>query len=328
MELRLSTEPHRGAVYADLRAVAQAAHDGGFAGFFRSDHVMWMGFGDGMPGPSDALVTLAALAVEVPEIRLGTLVTSATFRHPAMLAIAAANIDEMSGGRLELGMGAGWHAGEHVAHGLPFGSGFAERFDRLTEQLEILTGLWATPPDGSFDYDGQHYTLAGAPGRPKPTQRDAAGRPKVPIIMGGSGPRRTPALAARFADDFNVNYIDLGSSAQQIQRVRAACEEAGRDPDSMVYSAAQMLCCGRTDDEVARRAVTIGRTPAEAHEQGLAGSPAQLVDAIGRWAEIGVRRMYLQVLDLHDFDHIELVAAEVLPQVQGGIAATRSAATP
>ena len=189
MDLRIFTEPQQGASHADLLAVAQATRDGGFSAFFRSDHVLSMGDRSGLPGPSESFVNLGAIAAQVPDIRLGTLVTSATFRHPSMTAIAVAQVDDISGGRMELGIGTGWYEAEHRAYGLDFGSSFGERFDRLTEQLQIITGLWATPIGEQFDHAGSHYTLAGAPGLPKPIQTDATGTPRVPIIIGGHGPR-------------------------------------------------------------------------------------------------------------------------------------------
>jgi F420-dependent oxidoreductase-like protein len=312
MDFRIFTEPQQGASHADLLGAARAARDGGFSAFFRSDHVLRMGDGSGRPGPSDSYVTLAALAAQVPDIRLGTLVTSATFRHPSMLAIAVAGIDDISGGRVELGLGSGWFEAEHRAYGLDFGGSFGERFDRLTEQLEVITGLWDTPADETFSYAGEHYALAGARGLPKPVQVGRFGRPRVPIIIGGHGPKRTPALAARFADEFNVGFSDLDTTVVQYGRVRVACEAIERDPAELVYSSAQVLCCGRDDAEVARRAATIGRDPGTIRERtSCAGTVGEVVDTMGRWQEAGVQRMYLQVLDLADLEHIALVAEQV-----------------
>jgi F420-dependent oxidoreductase-like protein len=314
VDLRIFTEPQQGASHEDLLRVATATRDGGFSAFFRSDHVLKMGAKPGLPGPSDSYVTLAALAAQVPDIRLGTLVTSATFRHPSMLAIAVAGIDDVSGGRVEMGLGSGWFAAEHEAYGLDFGSSFSDRFDRLTEQLEVITGLWDTPFGKTFSYSGAHYRLAGAPGLPKPVQTGRRGTPRVPIIIGGHGPKRTPALAARFADDYNVGFSDLEVTTTQYGRVHEACEAIGRDPAELVYSAAQVLCCGTDDAEVDRRAAAIGRDPASIHEMSAAaGTVAQVVDTLGRWRDAGVQRVYLQVLDLHDLDHIALVAEQVRP---------------
>jgi F420-dependent oxidoreductase-like protein len=314
MDLRIFTEPQQGASFATLLAAAQATREAGFSAFFRSDHILKMGSVDGLPGPSDSFVTLAAIAAAVADIRLGTLVTSATFRHPSMLAIAAANIDDISGGRLELGLGSGWYEQEHTAYGISFGESFAERFDRLTEQLEIITGLWDTPVGGSFEHRGKHFRLTGAPGLPKPQQIGRTGTPRVPIIIGGNGPKRTPALAARFADEFNIGFADLKAVRTQVQRVRAACETAGRDPETLTYSGAQVLCLGRDDAEVHRRAQAI-RLPAERPDSDLAGTPQQVIDTLGRWGEAGVQRMYLQVLDPDDLDHIALAGQTLISAV-------------
>ena len=316
MDLRIFTEPQQGASHADLLAVARATRDGGFSAFFRSDHVLSMGDRSGLPGPSESFVNLGAIAAQVPDIRLGTLVTSATFRHPSMTAIAVAQVDDISGGRMELGIGSGWYETEHRAYGLDFGSSFGERFDRLTEQLQIITGLWATPIGEQFDHAGSHYTLAGAPGLPKPIQTDATGTPRVPIIIGGHGPRRTPALAARFADEFNVGFSGYDVSITQLGRVRAACETADRDPGSLVYSVANVVCVGSDEAEFRRRAANIGREPSELRSSPFAGTVDEVVDNMGTWAGGGVQRCYLQVLDLADLDHLALLGAQVLPAVR------------
>ncbi|MTD16131.1 TIGR03560 family F420-dependent LLM class oxidoreductase [Nakamurella sp. YIM 132087] len=311
MDLRIFTEPQQGASHPDQLAAARATREHGFSAYFRSDHLMAMGSRSGLPGPSDAMVSLAALAAQVPDIRFGTLVTSATFRHPGMLAVAAANIDDISDGRLDLGMGAGWFEVEHTAYGIPFGNSFGDRFDRLTEQLEILTGLWATPEGERFSYSGRHWTLTDSPALPKPVQRAADGTPRIPLVIGGHGPKRTPALAARFAADFNVAFSDLAVTTAQFARVRAACEAIGRDPAEIVYSAAQVVCVGADEAEYERRAAAIGREPAELRETGIAGTPDQALARIREWADAGVQRLYLQVLDLSDLDHIALLGSDV-----------------
>jgi len=304
MQLRIFTEPQQGAHYATLLSVARAAEELGFDAFFRSDHYLAMG-GPGLPGPTDAWATLAGLAVQTSRIRLGTLVSPATFRLPGPLAIMVAQVDQMSGGRAELGLGAGWFEAEHTAYGIPFPP-MAERGARLEEQLEIITGLWGTAEGGTFSFSGTYYSLSGSPALPKPVQR-----PHPPVVVGGSGPRRTPRLAARFAGEYNIPFASVADSAAAFERVRRACQEAGRDPGTMVYSAAQTVCCGRDEAEVARRAEAAGQPQA-----GLAGSPAEVVDKLGQFADAGASRAYLQVLDLHDLDHLELIAAEVLPQVR------------
>lgn len=306
--LRIFTEPQQGASYDDLLAVAQEAERLGFDAFFRSDHFLTMG-GDGLPGPTDAWVTLGALARETSTIRLGTLVTAATFRLPGPLAIAVAQVDAMSGGRVELGLGTGWYDDEHAAYGIPFPP-LGERFERLEEQLAVVTGLWATPVGETFDFDGTHYQLKGSPALPKPVQS-----PRPPIMLGGGGKKRTPALAARFADEFNMPFSSLADSSAQFDVVRAACESAGRDPGSMTFSVAQVLCVGADEAEVARRAAVIGREPGELRANGLAGTVDEVVDKVGAYVEAGAARIYLQVLDLHDLDHIRLVAEQVAPAI-------------
>ena len=247
MELRIFTEPQEGADYATLLSVAQATERLGFDAFFRSDHYLTMS-GSGLPGPTDAWITLAGLARETSRIRLGTLMSPVTFRLPGPLAIAVAQVDQMSGGRAELGLGTGWFDAEHTAYGIPFPP-LAERFARLEEQLEIITGLWETPEGGTFSFDGAHYTLSGSPALPKPAQR-----PRPPVLVGGDGPVRTPRLAARFADEYNIPFATVEDSAAAFGRVREACKDAGRDPGSLRYSAAQTVCCGRDETELARRA--------------------------------------------------------------------------
>ena len=307
MDLRIFTEPQQGATYDDLLRVARAAEDLGFDAFFRSDHYLPMNV-DGRPGPTDAWVTLAGLARETSTIRLGTLVTSATFRYPGPLAVSVAQVDAMSGGRVELGLGAGWYAEEHAAGAIPFPP-VGERFDRFEDTLAIVTGMWATPEGGTFDHQGHHFSVTGSPGLPKPAQDS------VPIVIGGGGKKRTPALAARYASEFNLPFAAAETTATQFDRVRAACAEAGRDPSSMTFSNALVLCCGSSDAEVARRAGAIGREVDEVIRNGAAGSPARVVDTLGRFAELGSTRVYLQVLDLHDLDHLALVAEQVMPQV-------------
>jgi alkanesulfonate monooxygenase len=310
MDLRIFTEPQQGATYDQLVTVARHAEALGFDAFFRSDHYLTMG-GDGLPGPTDAWITLAGIARETSTIRLGTLVTSATFRHPGPLAISVAQVDAMSDGRVELGLGAGWYDAEHTAYGIPFPP-LGERFERLEEQLAIVTGLWATPSGDRFDFPGRHYTLTDSPALPKPVQR-----PGPPVIVGGGGPVRTPRLAARFAAEFNLPFCPVDDTAAQFGRVRAACTAAGRSPDDLVYSAAQIVCCATSEDGLARRAAAIGRQVDELRTNGLCGTPDEVVAKARRYARAGASRLYLQVLDLDDLDHLDLVAAEVLPALAG-----------
>lgn len=311
--LRVFTEPQQGASYEDLLAVARRTEELGFGAFFRSDHLLGMGMPGpegGLPGPSDAWITLAGLARETRRIRLGTLVTSATFRQPGPLAIAVAGVDQMSGGRVELGLGAGWFEAEHTAHGIPFPD-VAERFDDLEEQLAIVQGMWRTPVGKTFDHVGRRWTLRDCPALPKPAQD---GGP--PVIVGGTGRRRTPALAARHAAEFNMPFVDRGTFAAQQERVSAACEEIGRDPASLVRSVALVLCCGGDEAQFRRRAEAIGRDPAELRATGAAaGTPGEVAAVLRRWVDAGAERVYLQVLDLADLEHLDLVAGRVAPQL-------------
>ncbi|MCW2918796.1 MAG: Luciferase-like monooxygenase [Actinomycetia bacterium] len=308
MRLRIFTEPQEGASYDTLLRVAKATEECGFDAFFRSDHYQAIMGGSGLPGPTDSWITLGALARETSRIKLGTLVTAATFRLPGPLAISVAQVDQMSGGRVEFGLGTGWYDAEHTAYGIPFPS-LKERFERLEEQLEIVTGLWGTLLGETYSFEGKHYRLADSPALPKPAQQ---GGP--PVLIGGFGAKRTPQLAARWADEYNVPFHSLAETGEAFDRVRAACTEAGRTKP-MIYSAAQTVCCGRDDAEVKRRADAIGNDVETLRASGLAGTPAELVDKIGQWGELGCERIYLQTLDLSDLEHIELIASEVLPQV-------------
>ncbi len=279
MDLRIFTEPQQGAAYDDLLRVARAAEDAGYDAFFRSDHYLAMS-GDGLPGPTDAWVTLGALARETSRIRLGTLMSAATFRLPGPLAIAVAQVDQMSGGRVELGIGAGWYEQEHTAYGIPFPP-LRERFDRYEEQLAVITGLWATPVGGTFDFAGEHYRVAGSPALPKPVQDGG-----IPVIVGGAGRKRTPRLAARYASEFNVPFMSAADNARLFDGVREACDEAGRDPASLVYSSALVLCADLDEAELARRAEGWA-PPAPRYTTGVLGKYAKLVGSAAQGAICG-----------------------------------------
>jgi F420-dependent oxidoreductase-like protein len=309
MQLRVMTEPQEGATYDDQLAVAAESERLGFDAFFRSDHFQRIGAGDPGPGPTDAWATLGGLARDTSRIRLGTMVSSATFRLPGPLAITVATVDAMSGGRVELGMGGGWFDTEHRSYGIPFPP-VGERFDRLEEQLAVVTGLWATPRGKTFSYAGKHYTLVDSPALPKPVQQ-----PRPPVIVGGKGPKRTPALAARFADEYNVPFDTLDVVATCFDRARAACEAAGRDPATLTLSVAQTVAVGASEPEARRRATAIGADLDALREGGLGGTAAEVVDKVGRLGELGATRVYLQVMDLADLDHLRLIAAEVAPHV-------------
>lgn len=309
MDLRIFTEPQQGASYADQLALARRAEECGFSAYFRSDHYLKMGDVSGLPGPTDSWVTLAGLALQTSTIRLGTLVTSATFRHPGPLAISVAQVDEMSGGRVELGLGTGWFEAEHQAYGLEFPD-LRTRFDRFEEQLAVVTGLWRTPVGETFSFSGSHYTVVDSPALPRPSSPDGP-----PIIVGGHGKKRTPQLAARYAAEFNVGFSPVDVTGDLFGRATEACEAVGRAPDSLVRSAALTVVCGRDDAEVRRRAEAAGRDLDELRRDAVVGTPAECVETLGRYASVGTERTYLQVLDFGDLDHLDLIAAEVVPHV-------------
>ncbi|MGQ0823555.1 MAG: TIGR03560 family F420-dependent LLM class oxidoreductase [Actinomycetota bacterium] len=309
MRIRILTEPQQGATYAQLLTLAQLSEHLGFDAFFRSDHYLAMGDSDGVPGPTDAWVTLAALGRETKRIRLGTLVTPVTFRFPGPLAISVAQADEMSGGRIELGIGAGWYDTEHRAHGIPFPP-TGERLEMLEDQLAILAGLWETPPGKTFTYEGRRHSVVDSPGLPKPRQE-----PRPPIVMGGYGATRTPRLAARYADEFNLPFPPLPYYREGCDHVRRACEAQDRDPASMRFTVALVACVAQDDATLARRAAAIGREPGELRENGAAGTAAEAVERIRAYADAGAETVYLQVLDLEDLDHVRLIAAEVAPHL-------------
>jgi len=306
MDVRIFVEPQQGATYEQQLAVAQTAEAHGFTGFFRSDHYLKMGDVTGMPGPTDTWVTLGGIARETTTIRLGTLVCSATFRLPGPLAVAVAQVDNMSGGRVELGMGAGWFDTEHTAYGVPFPT-TKVRFQMMEEQLQILTGMWRAPVDGEFSFEGQHYTVVGSPALPKPTQ---PGGP--PILIGGYGARTTPRLAATYASEFNVPFPPLAAYPDLRDNVRRACDAMDRPHDDLVWSVALVVCVGQTDVDVARRAQRIGRQVDELKENGAAGSPAEVLDKLASFAELGVDRIYLQLLDIDDVDQVAEIGNDVV----------------
>ena len=309
MRLRIFVEPQGGADYVTLLSAAKVAEEEGFDAFFRSDHYLKMYEGDGLPGPTDAWTTLAALARETNTIRLGTMMSSATFRLPGPLAIIVAQVDAMSGGRTEVGMGAGWYEAEHRAYGIPLPS-VAERFERLEEQLQIVRGLWGTPIGETFSFEGRYYKLSDSPALPKPVQA-----PRPPVIVGGVGKKRTPRLAALFADEFNVPFALPDDAKLQFARVREACEQAGRDPATIRFSAAVTVCCGVDEAEIARRAAAIGAPVDQLRESGACGTPEEVVERLAQWQDVGAGTLYLQIIDMGDLEHLRLLGSDVLRKV-------------
>lgn len=306
LDLRIFTEPQQGATYDDQLAVAQATERLGFSAFFRSDHYLAMGDGDGLPGPTDSWITLAGLARDTSTVRLGTLVSSATFRHPGVLAIQVAQVDQMSGGRVELGLGTGWFGAEHSAYGIPFPD---KRFGILEEQLAIIAGLWGTPVGEKFSFSGEHYEVVDSPALPKPAQS------RIPVLIGGGGARRTPALAATYGDEYNQAFPEIDAIGPRIGVINKALADAGRAPGSLVQSVALVTVVGQDEAEFTRRAAAIGREPAELREHGIAGTITEVVDRLKVLEAAGIQRVYLQIMDLADLDHLDLIAREVRPQL-------------
>ncbi len=304
MDARIFIEPQQGTTYSEVVGLAQRAEELGFEGFFTSDHYLKMGdHVSGLPGPLDAWITLAGLARDTEQLRLGTLVSPITFRHPGQLAIQVAQVDEMSQGRIELGLGAGWFESEHKAYGIAFPP-IAERFDRFSEALDIIAGLWATAEADTFSYEGEFYTVTDSPALPRPWQR-----PAPPIIIGGRGKRRTPALAALHAREFNVPFASPIEWSEICAPVVEACEAKERDPETLVWSAAQVVAMGTTEAEFSRRAEAIGREASELRQNGIAGTVEEGLEKIEAYREAGCTRMYFQVLDVKDLDHLGVLAA-------------------
>jgi F420-dependent oxidoreductase-like protein len=307
-------EGQEGGTYEQILADARWGEELGFGGFFRSDH--WLPI---MSAPTtdatDAWATLAGLARETARIRLGTMVSPVTFRHPSEYAKIVATVDQMSGGRVEAGFGTGWNEAEHAAYGVPFPP-LGERFDRLEEALEVCTRLWG---EAEAAFEGRHYRLERAPGAPKPAQR-----PRPSIIVGGKGPKRTPELAARFADEFNSFGGDAAEWGARREQVVRACERLGRDPTSLRCSWAGPTVVGTDERDLRRRAERrmahtrasgdAGAWIAEQQERGLlVGTVDQVAERIRALRGAGCSRWYLQTVPLGDHEMLELIARELAP---------------
>ena len=306
MRLRILLEPHHGATYAQILALAQAAEEAGFDAFFRSDHYLGIDADDLTYAPTDSWTTLAGLAVQTHRVRLGTLVTAGTFRLPGQLAVEVATVDQMSGGRTELGIGTGWFEREHQYFGIPFPP-VRERFDRLEEQLAIITGIWDTKPRERFSFDGQHYRLDGCASIPRP-----AARPR--IIIGGAGPRRTPALAARYADEFNGAFgMEV---AERYANFRRICEGTGRDPARVRLSATLPVCIGADPADLERRKESLGAPGARMLAAGVTGvGGGEVMRALENLAAQGADTVYFHLYGPDDPDHIRLLGTEVVSRL-------------
>ncbi|MEX0428367.1 TIGR03560 family F420-dependent LLM class oxidoreductase [Nocardioides sp. DS6] len=297
MRLRVLLEPRHGGSYDEMLGLARATEEAGLDAFFRSDHYLGVDEADRSYEPTDSWATLAGLARDTSRIRLGTLVTAGTFRLPGVLAVTVATVDAMSGGRVELGLGTGWYDREHAAFGVPFPP-LKERFDRLEEQLAIVSGLWGMAPGETFDFEGEHFRIDGAANPPRPAQ---AGGP--PIVIGGGGPKRTPAIAARFATEYNGAFPE--GIADRFTRFREACRRIGRDPDEAHLSAVLPVACGTTPAQAQRRFEQIGTEPLR--EEAVVGDVDAVAERVRELAKVGADTVYFHLYDVDDLDHVHLL---------------------
>ena len=303
MRLRVLLEPHHGATYAQIRDLAQAAEQGGFDAFFRSDHYLGIDANDTTYQPTDSWTTLAGLALQTERVRIGTLVNASTFRLPGQLAVEVATVDQMSGGRAELGIGAAWYEREHQYFGIPFPP-LGERFDRLEEQLAILTGIWDTRPGERFSFDGKHYQVQDCVSIPR-----WASRPK--IIIGGAGAKRTPTLAARYADEFNGALgLDVRERYANFRRI---CQDVvGRDPAEVRLSATLPVCIGSDPADLERRKESLGEPGARLLAAGVTGTAGDVIRAIEDLAGQGADTVYFHLYGPGDVEHVRLLGSEVV----------------
>jgi F420-dependent oxidoreductase-like protein len=305
--------------WQDWVALARACEEHGVESLFRSDHYLSVE-GRGERGSLDAWATLAALAAVTSTVRLGTLVSPATFRHPSELAKVVATVDQVSGGRVEVGMGTGWSEPEHEAYGFPFPP-LGERMEVLEEQLQIVAGEWA---DGPFSFEGRHYAIKGIDARPKPVQR-----PRPPLIMGGSGGPRSLRLGARYADEYNTVYKTAAECAEMRRNLDEACRREGRDPIPLSLMTGWLAGEDRSEllDRAGRLAEWRGHGAAgedmlrELPDSWLAGTLDELTPRLDELAGAGVERVMLQHLLHRDLDVVEQIGRRVAPTVRGGAVA-------
>ena len=316
MDVCLMIEGQEGVTWDEWLSLALACEEHGFDGLFRSDHYLAFDHPEER-GAFDAWSTLAALASITERIRLGTLVSPVGFRHPALLSKAVVTVDHVSDGRAELGMGAGWFEREHRAFGFSFPP-TAERHDILAEQVEIVHRLWDADED-VVDFDGRHYRLEACTSLPRPLQR-----PHPTLILGGDAGPRSTALAARWADEYNVVYSDPPTAGQQRERVRAACAAIGRDPDEVRFSLMTRTVVGADDGEVrARAAALMGRDDergdVDDYLDGIrlnstVGTTEQVHERLQAFAQAGVERVFLQHLVHDDLEAVALIGREIVPE--------------
>lgn len=305
-ELAVLLEPRHGATYDQILALAQTAESSGLDAFFRSDHYLGVDASDADYRATDSWITLAGLARETSRIQLGTLTTCGTFRLPGPLAVAVSTANGMSGGRIELGLGAGWYQDEHTNFGVPFPP-MGERFDRLEEQLAILTGLWSTPAGEPFSYAGAHWQIqdnVAFPGK----------WPAPKVIVGGMGAKRTPSLAARYADEFNAAFTPIEDATERFRVVRELAEREGRDPEAIKTSIViPRVCVGVDGADVEHRVKLLGPPVGKIPDQGMAGTPEYIAERLSEWVQAGAQRIYIHQLEVEDLDHLRLLGEQVRP---------------
>jgi F420-dependent oxidoreductase-like protein len=309
-------EGQEGATWDDWLALARAAEELGFDALFRSDHYGPV-VAEEERGSLDAWATLAALAAVTSRIRLGTLVSPATFRHPAVLAKNAVTVDHISGGRVDVGMGSGWYEREHLAHGFPFLDG-KQRFALFVEQVEIVVRSWT---EERFDHDGAAYTLRDQQALPRPVQE-----PHPPLVLGGTVKPRFAALAARYATEVNTLGASNGELRERRATLERACEELGRDPETLGYSVMTACFVGETEADVHDRLARFlsvrgdGSDPAalaaERRDRWLVGTVEQVAERIGGLGELGISRVFLQHLNHDDDEMVALVGERLLPSLR------------
>lgn len=316
MRFALMSEPQQGLAYHEILALARTAEEVGFEAYFRSDHYASFPGEAGLP-TTDAWTTLAGLARETTTISLGTLVSPVTFRLPGNLAKVVTTVDEMSGGRVELGLGAGWNDLEHSQHGLPFPDQ-RERFDMLEEQLAIVHGLW-TEPDG-WSFDGAHWQVRDARFAPRPVER--RGRRHPNIIVGGRGGPRLAGLAARYADEMNISSASAAAVGEAFGRLRDACRAQRRDPDTVTCSAMTGVLVARDDSELRERVAALMHlfgSGGDAEEwleerrgRWVMGTPDEALARVREFEAAGVERLMLQTFLPRDLEMVRLLGEALL----------------
>ena len=316
MRVCLMIEGQEDVTWDQWRALALIAEEHGFETLFRSYHYLSVE-GRTERGSLDAWSTLAGLAAITSRIRLGTLVSPATFRHPSVLAKSAATVDQISGGRVEVGLGAGWNELEHRSYGFEFYDRMGARMDVMEEQAEIVSRSF---DDGPFSFEGKHYRVENLDALPKPLQR-----PRPPIVMGGSGAPRGMAIAARWADEYNTVFVGPEEAGARREKWMRAWSEAARDPDALVFSVMSTVLVGADEAEVQerarrlaeRRGVDVDSMLPGLRARGVVGTIDEAAERLREYEAAGVQRFMLQHLLHDDIEAVELIGRELIPRVSG-----------